>query len=947
MLYKKLILGIILSIILLQFSIDLVYAQEIDLENNRIVVGNKMWNVIADKNNFDISIVADGVLLVAKNDGIITIESKSYKLAKATRILFKADIIEVNLQNLFECNDGNLSLRNLTSVGAWWIVLTINFSEETKALYSLNLNKDYRFANLETLRLEKKFLENNVAVLNGYIISGIDNNIQKINSLNFNLKKKDKLKIINNLPQILQNSNINLNDKIIKSKDYFLSVDAIKDPKGNVMAFVASGKEFEIDNKNFKGSIYYRDSSEFRLIDGSFEDKYNGINASGKNIVVSYGRDISLLKGNAVVIKNKDEGTIFQAKGELSLKTFELDCKLKGGRIDAFVSEDKAVLQLSEDASAELAGLKIENGIQIQNKALFLEEVAKNRENSLFIAQGDNIMEINSIGNILLQDRGKKNNVAILSYNDFEKEFIGTEENLDLLTSEERKKYLENKEKMKKAILEGFGAPDPIEAISSEFYKIDPVAADAVTTAMVQVAEEVDLGKQLKQTGVGICRALFKKGIAYQCLSAAVPALRFPEDKIIYGITENKELGYEEKVGALVEAYKQGKIRKEDIVDRCKYKMLLPKEAQPSKDMWTDVAKNAGITDKDIKMAMQDEFLMVAGVSNGVQIVKGATAGTAIVKKAFSGEATSVMDDAARIITAEQKSSAFAQEIANAKHLEELYGIVDKYGGIESSVGKLTGKNIDDAIAKLRRGEPEASRLLTRNQGLRQKALELLEAEKIRLEKAQDFVDLAPAIGEVENAEFMFSAGRFWRIWGLGQKAPKQGIKIRVNADPENARDVFKIVYEVCKKEEVQFKVPNGIAKLDALNLGVFGESQKGKFATIYVPNPETGAKIAKELNKKLMAKGLKPSVVPPNDIFIGESGMVSFRYASNKHFISANIEGYGLVEIPDDIIRKTPPTQLKKVLTEYFKDAGKANAAVEWLDAQENYFMDLYHQLQ
>ncbi|MEM2933173.1 MAG: hypothetical protein QW622_03145 [Candidatus Pacearchaeota archaeon] len=943
--YKKLILGIILIMILLCL-LSLAYAQEIDLENNKIVVSNKVWNVIADKNNFDTSIVANGALLIAKNDGVITIGSKGYKLAKATKILFKADTIDISLQNLFECNDGNLSLKNLTTLGAGWMILTINFTEENTVLYNLNLNKDYQFLNLETLRLEKKFLENNVAILNGYIISGLDNNIQKINSLNFNLKKKDKLRIVNNLPQILQNSNININGKIIKSKDYFLSLDAIKDSKGNVVAFVASGKEFQIDNKNFEGSIYYKDSSDFRLVDGSFEDAYYGISATGKNVAVTYGGDISLLKGNAVVIKNKDEGTIFQAKGELSLKTFELDCKLKKGGMDALLSEDKAVLKLSEDASVELAGLKIENGIQIQNKALFLKEIVKNRENSLFIAQGDNIIEINNAGNILLQNKGKKNKVAIFSYSDFEKEFIGSEENLNFLTPKERKKYLENKEKMRKAILEGFGAADPIEAISSEFYKIDPVAAEAATTAMVQVTEKVDLGEQLKQTGVGICRALFKKGIAYQCLSAAVPALRFPEDKIIYDITENKELSYEEKVGALVEAYKQGKIRKEDIADRCKYKMLLPKKARP-KDIWIDVAENAGITDKDIEMAMRDEFLMVAGVSSGVQIVKGTTAGTAIASKAFSGEASSVIDDAARIITTEQKSSALAREIANAKHLEELSVIVNKYGGIESSVGRLTGENIDDAIAKLRLGEPGAARLLTRNQGLRQKALELLEAEKIRLGKAQDFVDLAPAIGETENAEFMLSEGRFWRIWGLGQKAPEQGIKIRVNADPENARDVFKIVYETCKKEKVQFKVPNGIQKLDALNLGAFGESQKGKFATIYVPNPETGAKIAKELNEKLIAKGLKPTVAPPNDIFIGESGMVSFRYASNKGFISANIKGYGTVEIPDNIIRKTPRAQLKNVLTEYFKDAEKANAAVEWLEAQEDYFINLYHQLE
>jgi len=152
---------------------------------------------------------------------------------------------------------------------------------------------------------------------------------------------------------------------------------------------------------------------------------------------------------------------------------------------------------------------------------------------------------------------------------------------------------------------------------------------------------------------------------------------------------------------------------------------------------------------------------------------------------------------------------------------------------------------------------------------------------------------------------------------------PVKGIKLRVTTNPENARIVARIVSLICEKNNIYYKLAEGLAGYKSFE----GNVQKGKFAVIF-PDVENAPRIAKELDQTLLSIGLRKESdikTPISDIPIGDSGLVSFRYTGNsgedrdKVIFHTKYEGkIKKVYFPNRLMRENPFSKLESVISRY-----------------------------
>ena len=78
---------------------------------------------------------------------------------------------------------------------------------------------------------------------------------------------------------------------------------------------------------------------------------------------------------------------------------------------------------------------------------------------------------------------------------------------------------------------------------------------------------------------------------------------------------------------------------------------------------------------------------------------------------------------------------------------------------------------------------------------------------------------------------------------------PDQGWKLHVSATALSAVEVLEAALDVLLADGARFKVLNSIKLLNALNSGLFGISQIGKFVTVYPSDDSHAVRLAVDLD--------------------------------------------------------------------------------------------------
>lgn len=134
--------------------------------------------------------------------------------------------------------------------------------------------------------------------------------------------------------------------------------------------------------------------------------------------------------------------------------------------------------------------------------------------------------------------------------------------------------------------------------------------------------------------------------------------------------------------------------------------------------------------------------------------------------------------------------------------------------------------------------------------------------------------------GEVlEDLEAEPRRGDSW-TWAQQGSYPDQGWKLHITAWTENAEETLETVVPELVERNISFKVANGPDGLKSLNIGKSGETQAGKFMTIYPPTKMLAVELADLLSTKTHEAGLSGPPVP-TDLWLG--GSVYTRYGSFK----------------------------------------------------------------
>jgi hypothetical protein len=107
---------------------------------------------------------------------------------------------------------------------------------------------------------------------------------------------------------------------------------------------------------------------------------------------------------------------------------------------------------------------------------------------------------------------------------------------------------------------------------------------------------------------------------------------------------------------------------------------------------------------------------------------------------------------------------------------------------------------------------------------------------------------------------------------------PDQGWKLHVSATPLSAVEVLEAALDVLLVDGARFKVLNSIRLLSALNNGVFGISQIGKFITVYPSDDSHAVRLAVELDT--VTRGHRGPRVP-TDRALRPGSLVHYRYGS------------------------------------------------------------------
>ena len=116
---------------------------------------------------------------------------------------------------------------------------------------------------------------------------------------------------------------------------------------------------------------------------------------------------------------------------------------------------------------------------------------------------------------------------------------------------------------------------------------------------------------------------------------------------------------------------------------------------------------------------------------------------------------------------------------------------------------------------------------------------------------------------------------------------PEQGWKLHVSATPLSAVEVLTVL-DVLLTDGARFKVLNSIKLLSALNSGVFGISQIGKFITVYPSDDSHAVRLALELDG--VTRGHRAPRVP-TDRPLRPGSLVHYRYGSMIRRDESHIE--------------------------------------------------------
>ena len=107
---------------------------------------------------------------------------------------------------------------------------------------------------------------------------------------------------------------------------------------------------------------------------------------------------------------------------------------------------------------------------------------------------------------------------------------------------------------------------------------------------------------------------------------------------------------------------------------------------------------------------------------------------------------------------------------------------------------------------------------------------------------------------------------------------PDQGWKLHVSATALSAVEVLEAALDVLLADGARFKVLNSIKLLNALNSGLFGISQIGKFVTIYPSDDSQAVRLAVDLDA--VTRGRRGPRVP-TDRALRPGSLVHYRYGS------------------------------------------------------------------
>jgi hypothetical protein len=106
----------------------------------------------------------------------------------------------------------------------------------------------------------------------------------------------------------------------------------------------------------------------------------------------------------------------------------------------------------------------------------------------------------------------------------------------------------------------------------------------------------------------------------------------------------------------------------------------------------------------------------------------------------------------------------------------------------------------------------------------------------------------------------------------------QQGWKLHVSATPLSAVEILEATLDVLLREGVRFKVLNSIKLLSALNSGLLGISQIGKFITVYPSDDSQAVRLAVKLDEA--TRGRRGPRVP-TDRPLRPDSLVHYRYGA------------------------------------------------------------------
>ncbi|MBD0329134.1 MAG: class IV lanthionine synthetase LanL [Thermoleophilia bacterium] len=143
------------------------------------------------------------------------------------------------------------------------------------------------------------------------------------------------------------------------------------------------------------------------------------------------------------------------------------------------------------------------------------------------------------------------------------------------------------------------------------------------------------------------------------------------------------------------------------------------------------------------------------------------------------------------------------------------------------------------------------------------------------VEELRDTLGIAAAV----SADADPLLGPLWvSVAPEGVEPPEQGWKLHVSATAWSAEDVLRRVVPVLLRERVPFKVAASADVLEALNSGIAGLDQVGKFVAVYPATDEQAVRLAVGLDEATRGLG-GPAV--PGERSLGPDSLVHYRYGA------------------------------------------------------------------